>query len=70
MLPAGRATGTCYHEIRGFRGMREHLSKMETCFSTIDRESSTARTARRAIRADILAAFRRLDSLVWAAETQ
>jgi hypothetical protein len=47
------------HEIGGIRGMLEQFSKMDTCFSTIDGERSTARTVGAAVRADILAALRR-----------
>lgn len=52
------------HEIGGIRGMLEHFSKMDTCLSRIDRENSTARALGAAMRADILSALRRLDSLL------
>jgi len=50
-------------ETGGIRGMLAQFSKMDTCSSTIDRESSTARSLGATMRADILAALRRLASL-------
>jgi hypothetical protein len=52
------------HEIRGIRGTLAQFAKMDTCSRTIDRESSTARTLGAAMRADVLAALRRLDFLL------
>jgi hypothetical protein len=52
------------HEIGGIRGLLAQFSKMDTCPSMIGRESITARTLGAAMRADILAALRRLDSLL------
>jgi len=58
------------HEIGGVCGMLEQFSTMDTCFSTMDRESSKARTLGAAIQTDILAALRRLDPLLSVAGTQ
>jgi hypothetical protein len=52
------------HEIRDIRGTLAQFAKMDTCSRTIDRESSTARTLGAAMRADVLAALRRLDFLL------
>jgi hypothetical protein len=58
------------HEIGGVRLMLEQFSRMDTCFSSMDRESSKARTLGAAMQTDILLALRRLDSLLSVAGTQ
>jgi hypothetical protein len=50
------------HEIVVIRTLTEHFSKIETSHSKIDREVAVARNAAADIKADILAALRRLES--------
>jgi hypothetical protein len=59
------------HGIGGVHGILEQFSRMDTCFSTMDRESSLRLgTLGAAVQTDILAALRRLDSLMSVAGTQ
>lgn len=51
-------------EISIIRGLLEHFSKVEACHSRIDKEVTAARTLAADLKSDILAALRRLDSLL------
>lgn len=51
-------------EVSIIRGLLERFSKMETCHSKIDKEVTIARTVAGDLRSDILAALRRLDSIL------
>lgn len=51
-------------EVSVIRGLLEQFSKIEACQTRIDKENSAARTLTADLKSDILAALRRLDSIL------
>jgi hypothetical protein len=51
-------------EVSGIRGQLEQFARIEACHSRIDKETTSARTVAADLKVDILAALRRLDSLL------
>ena len=51
-------------ELSVIRGLLEQFSKIETCHSKIDKEVASARTLSADLKSDIVAALRRLDSIL------
>ena len=56
--------GAMQREVAAMRGLLEQFSKIEACHSKVDREIGSARTYAADLKADILAALRRLDTLL------
>lgn len=52
------------HEVSVIRGLLEQFSKIETCHSRIDKETTAARSLAADLKVDLLAALRRLDSIL------